>query len=200
MRSYPLRAMSVCERYLVPFTLKDGPIPLDDKTFALSNQIGSPILTYGSILRGSDLPDLFAGDIVKSNGNLYQVSYHRGLVGRNLEEPKDILYLSVGNYEIVSNIYNREEDSNKKQTSFPYKYKDNIFYIQDIYGVHGDKLAVNINGGMLMDITDVQQYAGIRDADKKLVFFGDYGIYFEDGQLISNVNGETSNITKGGKF
>lgn len=201
MRSYPLRASSVCGKYMVPFSLKDGPIPLDDNTFALSEIPNSPILTYESILRGCDIEDLFAGDIVTSNGKDYLISYHRGLVGRSLDDTREVLYFDdIGKITMVSNIYNREAYMSSRQSTFPYKYKNDVFYLQDIYGIQNGMLRVNIKGGLLVPIEEAQQYAGVRGPESELVFFGDYGTKLVRGQIIANINGEEVNITKGGKF
>lgn len=201
MRSYPLKATSICGKYLVDFGLEHGPVPLDDKTFALSKSPNTPILLYDSILRGCDIKDLFAGDLIRADGIEYLVSYHRGLVGRSTDDVRAVLYFEKdGKYEMVSNIYNRELMMSSRQSTFPYKYKDNIFYLQDIYGMLDGKLVVNVHGGLLVPVEEAQQYAGVRDHKGDQVFFGDYGTKLVNGQIIATINGLEVNITKGGKF
>lgn len=201
MRSYPLRATSVCGKYLYSFSLEDAPIPLDNETFVLSNVPNSPILLYNSILKGCDVEDFFAGDIVRVNGKDYLLSYHRGLVGKSLDEEADLLYLDdIGNFDMVSNIYNRKVDMLSRQLSFPYKWKDTTFYLEKIYGMKDGMLLVNVKGGLMIPPNEIQQYAGIRGVQGEKVFFGDYGTRLVNGQIIATVNGGDINITKGGKL
>lgn len=201
MYTYPLRALSKCGRYLISFDLIDGPCSLDSKTFFLSRKPGTPILRYDSLMRGSDIPNLFAGDYVQKNSRIYLLTYSRGLVAKDIET-SDMLDLSDGEYTIISNIYNWKEDIKLKPSQPLYKYKDSVFYFKDVYGVLDGKLALNRSKNRLINAYEVRQYSGIKHpVTRKELFFGEHDLHLKNGYLYGkNSVGEMVNITLGGSI
>lgn len=200
MFTYPLRARSKCGKYLIEFNLSDGPCPLDEENFCLTQREGYPIITYDSITRGGDIPSLFAGDLIEKQGERYLVSYHRGLVARHLET-KELLDLSDGNFTKVSTIYTQGIEMTNRHTKHLYKYGKATFYIEHLYGVMNGMLVLNRRKSVFIPMEEVRQYAGIKHPDtQKDLFFGDCGLTMLNGNLIAFKNGEAVNITLGGKL
>lgn len=200
MYTYPLRARSKCGEYLIEFDLQDGPCPLDKDHFCLTQREGCPILTYESITRGGDIPNLFAGDLIEKKGECYLVSYHRGLVARHLDT-KELLDLSDGNFTKVSTIYNRGIEMINKHTKHLYKYGRSTFYIEHLFGMMEGMLVLNRRKNVFIPVSEVRQYAGIKHPDtQKDLFFGEYDLTMENGNLLAIKDGQTINITLGGKL
>lgn len=184
--NYPMRSLSKCGKYLVDFTLADGPCPLDVDHFVLTERPGSPILTYDTVMRGFDIINLFEGDIVEDEeGNEYLVSYYRGINYKNIETGKSLKKIN-GKTKIISNIYKRDVKEKLKITpqGQSFKYNDIVFNLRVIYGVHEGKLLVNADG-LIVDPQEVQQYTGIRVEAKQRLFFGDNGLTLSEGIIIN---------------
>lgn len=200
MYTYPLRARSKCGEYLIEFDLCDGPCPLDERYFFLAKWEGSPILDYKSITRGGDIPNIFAGDLIEKGGKKYLVSYHRGLVARNLET-KELLDLKLGDFTKVSTIYSQNIEMINKHTKHLYRYGRATFFIEQLFGIIGDTIILNRRKSLFIPLEEVHQYAGIKDPNtKKDLFFGDYDLTMENGHLMASKDGEIINITLGGKL
>lgn len=178
--NYPMRALSKCGRYLIDFRLEDGPCPVDKEHFVLTERPGSPILLYSEVGRGSDIPNLFEGDIIQDeDGKEYIITYFRGLVCQSIETSK---YLEIPEkFKISGNIYKRRGRLNKS-VSHKFICKDIIFTLQEIYGVHENNLIVNVESNVFIP-EEVKQYSGLRSQSRKMLFFGDDGLTLHKGRI-----------------
>lgn len=195
MYSYPLRAESVDGTMLVPFTLLDGPCKMDEKHFVLTARKDSPILKYGTILRGSDVEDVFEGDYIEVDGKEYLVIYRRGLIALD-SEGTSLDFLSAGKFKVVSNIYKRGERNKIRRKKHKYRYDDISFQLDQVYGIHNGKLLLNFSGGVMMDVEIVQQSAGLKKGSVEM-YFGDEGLHLFRGKCVTEDSGKLMDIAKG---
>lgn len=194
MLNYPLRTVSKCGKYLVDFTLQDGPCPVSEEHFVLTERPGSPILRYSEISRGSDIPNLFEDDIVTDEtGEEFIVFYNRGVMCKSLSTGK--LQMLPRNFKIVGNIYKRGIEKESKIKQQKYKHGNNLFSLQNIYGIMNGKLLVNVDG-TVVDPAEVQEYTGLRATDRERLYLGDRNVYLKDGRVSVKVDGKDVDIIK----
>lgn len=164
---YDLMAMTV-DGELFPFSLKDGPCPLSEDTFFLSNRPGTPILKYSIILRSVPDTDMFDGDIISYLDEIYTVKYHRGF--NCISSTGKIIDIPLDNYNIINNVYKLNKEL---KTPLPkYKIGKNYYCtIRKFYGVDkGKGLLINDRNIGYVSFGEVYQYAGVKSKNKKLYF------------------------------
>lgn len=193
MNSYPMRTISKCGKYLVDFTLQDGPCPVSGEHFVLTERPGSPILCYNDVVRGSDIPHLYEHDIIEDeHGEEFIVFYSRGMLCKSLETNR--VQNIPRKFKNSSNIYKRGIDI-KIKSQHKFKYGNNLFTLQEIFGVMNGKLLVNADS-LVIDPSLVQEYSGLRTTNKEMIFFGDQGIYLKDGRAVVERDGEILDVVK----
>lgn len=200
LKHYPLRARSDRGTW-VSFSIEDAPCPIDEDSFFLMNRPGTPILLYSTIMHGLDIPNLYEGDIVLINRNRYIVSHANGYKAVSLRKKSNIIFDENLRYKVISNIY-REPDIHIETTiKNNYKFHSLIFGIDKIYGSYKECLIVNMGGGLLLPIDEIQQDARFSYEGKK-IFFGDElnggEVCLKNGRLCIKQDTKFTDINLGG--
>ena len=177
MNSYNMRAFTR-EGDLYTFSVRDVPMHISDKEFVLALKRDSPILKSDVIMRGTDVGDLFEGDIVESDGIKYVVQYMRGF--RLCSANNDIKFLyELKNYKVVGNIFT--EDFPRRvplRKKLCFRYRNSRVKLDDITGVYkGYAIVRGITSKL--DPCELQQDAGLTYKGNT-IFFGD----IVDGQIV----------------
>lgn len=195
--NYPMRALSKCGNFLVPFTLADGPAPIDKDHFILTEKQNSPILRYDSVLKGSDIEGLYEGDIVTIEGDdkEYPVIYATGVRLKDSEEQIEIIYDNQKKFSIVSDIYTRKMKFIKR-TIPKFRIDNTGFLLSDLYGMHKGHLLLNKTSVMVKP-EDIRMHAGVRDKNRKYLYFGDHGLTLLNGQPGVYQDGEFITLASG---
>lgn len=164
---YNLMALTVSGD-LFPFSLRDGPCPLSEETFFLSNRPGTPILRYSVILRNMPNTNIYDGDIIEYRSKEYIVKYHRGF--NCIANDGEVINLPETNYTIKGNIYKNNEMA--KVPLPKYKIGKNYYCtIRKFYGANKAKgILVNDRNIGYAAFKDIFQYAGISNNKQKLYF------------------------------
>ena len=169
MSTYPLKALSKDRKELVVFGIEDGPCPLDSNFFVLTKRPGSPILRYDSILRGMDVPNLFEGDIIESNGTQYIIKYHRGFNAISLEgdtlEIKDLRRAKV-----VDQLYFQDNFKKKYPTRHKYIIDGVDTEFTRFMGATETGVIINDSNLPVVPFFKVMQNTGMRYKGNKLYF------------------------------
>lgn len=193
-----MRALSKCGNFLVPFTLADGPAPIDKDHFVLTMKPDTPILRYDSILRGSDIKGLFEGDIVTVEGDdkEYPVIYSSGVKLKDPESSIEIIYDNQKKFLCVSDIYTRKTKFIKR-TIPKFRINGIVFLLSDVYGIHNGHLLLN-KSVVKVKPEDVRMHAGVRDKNKNYLYFGDQGLTLQNGQPgVYNEDGSFTTLASG---
>lgn len=129
-------------------------------------------MKLGNYTRGSDIPDLFEGDILEHNGKQYVIQYTRGFLAAGPD--KEFLFLNqVRDFKKVGTIYDSNTSSRiPLMSKIPYKYEDLLFYYENIIGPYGTDAIIVEGSKAPVKVADVQQYAGFAYLGQK-IFFGD---------------------------
>lgn len=207
MVSYSFKALSLNKKELVSFTLEDGPILQDAKSFALINRPGSPILRYNTIMKGCDIPRVYEGDIIEYHGKEYIIHNEIGFCAISLDGER--IYLDdLDEIKVVNNMYfqNKFKVFSKKCT-FKYVEKtekrflggEREFGFRSIMGGIAGKPLISIYGAKLSDASDIRMFTGIRYKGKR-IYFGDEIegsiVYMERGRVKMKVNGLEYDLRK----
>lgn len=206
MSVYPFKALSVNKKELVSFTLSDGPWRQDMTCFTLSNRPGTPILRYNTIMRGSDIPGLFEGDIIEYNGKKYIIKYEMGFAAVSLD--KEVIPVSELSYiNVVDNMYFQKEFPISYCNKITFKYieredekflnKERVFGIKSVLGAICDKSFVAIYGSKMVNENDLLQMSGVRYKGKH-IYIGEEiegnKLYMNRGRLYIKAYGKAYDV------
>lgn len=185
--SYDMRAITV-DKELYSFNIRDAPARISDKKYCLTMKPGSPLLDLRVVMRGTDVDDLWEGDIIQeSDGSIYIVYYYGGFFARGVGKSK--LLSELGEYKKVGTCFDFD---------FPYspaflgnclfKYRDKFFHFYDIVGGFRGKLIVlGISGKVNPE--EVQQPVGTSHNGVDL-YYGDLvdglPVFMKDGRPVIN--------------
>lgn len=172
MKNLSMRMKTLtCDGEPYHFSLQDIPVLINRDEFVLLNKPGSPRLNMWQIRRGDEEYDLYDGDLISMHGDTWVVCYERGFYAIN--EAREIKYLDqLRNYEFLSGSWDVPTPvpvEYKKKHKF--KYKDFIFGIDNIVGMHEGKIMIR-TFDYPIDAAEVQQECSLSYGDEKL-YFGD---------------------------
>lgn len=150
------------------FSVLDVPVLIDDSRFVLLNKPGTPILLVNTIVSGADIPNIYEGSVIVSDGVEYTVSYKRGFAA--MDKHRNVRKLSdLPTYVKVGQLY-RFPDRTCRQRLL-YKSGNTQIHIKDFVGVDNGKIIVR-EGYAKIDPESLQLYAGLSINNSK-VFLGD---------------------------
>lgn len=172
----------------VEFSLKDLPVPVDAKHFALLARNDSPILDMQSIRRGDPETDLYEGDVICDNDNIWLVCYERGFYVIN--EAYVVKHFNqLSNFKVLDTKENYPINiSLKLKRRHLFRYNQTIFYMHDILGAINGKLLINLLTDPI-DVDKIDQECAFTFQQHKAYLgdpVGDDVIHLEHGRLYAN--------------
>ena len=162
-----LRALTLTGKTYT-FSIKDVPVLIDeDDTFILMRRENSPILRFNTITSLTDISSIGVGTVLTDATRTYVVSFKRGFAAVDSEH--NVYKLNTLHDYTIDNTDTYNTGCYNQRLLF--KYDDLQFQIKDIVGMIHNYAIVKRNH-TLVDMSLVQQYAGITYENNK-VFFGD---------------------------
>jgi|GEM_PF-3498443 len=170
---FTLKGRSKKGNRIILFSLKDSPNQLDSTSVILRNMPGSPIISYNSIRRCSNVytidgKNIAEGDVLKSDYSkkLYTVVFNNGfIVIDNNNEAMALRELRAPT--IVGNANVKDIES-----ILLFQYGEEIFGIQDILGTKDPYIIINRKHSSCLLLKRVNQLTDLRDINKKKLALG----------------------------
>lgn len=166
---YPVKAFTR-QGDLYEFSATDVPCYINKDEFVLLRKPDSPILQGGLLVRGCDIPGIFEGDILVSEGVEYVVQYRRGFVCKDANKRSKYLY-QLKDYERIGSVLDREDCTYTFPKKIYYKYRGNLIFPRSVQGAADNKVIIE-GLGVTSHFDEIRQEARISYEDKKL-YFGD---------------------------
>lgn len=200
MNYFIMKARTLSDEWY-EFSLADIPTLQNREQFVLMSKPGAPILSNQRLLRGDREFGVFEGDVVKALGRLWLICYERGFHAINTDYSIKHLY-QLGEFDKVgycTEFMGLPPITFKRR--FLFKYKEQIFRLEDIVGAYDGKLLLR-SVSAPVDASEIQQDCGVR-CGGPLLYLGDEvkesSIRLAGGRIvIDGGNGKLIDIATGG--
>lgn len=180
--------------------MKDIPVMMFEDKFVLMNKPGSPILRADTIMRGEPFYNVYEGDVIEADGDIWLVCYERGFYAINENYVIRFLYKfnDIKFIDRHDNVTGLPTVTFKKK--FLFKIKDQVFVLNDIVGAYsGDCIFRTYSEPVKVET--IQQDCGLR-YNGNLMFLGDTvdgsTVELYGGRVVIHKDGQKLDLSSGG--
>lgn len=199
MACYIMKALTLNDEWFT-FDMCDLPTVYAPNEFALLGKPNTPRLLLKTVRRGDRCTNLFEGDIISMEDDLWVICYERGFYAINSNYV--IRYLNtLTEFEVVGDCtFMKSPVPINFREKHLFKYKDVIFRLNDIIGAYKGKLLLRSVSNPV-DVNDINQECCLAHNGSR-VFLGDIidneKVVLRYGRVCTVKDKKFTDITTGG--